>query len=180
MLVIAVTGASPKLQGRANNDRSVRFVTNRPHQSLDLSLLVQTGGTQMTMLKKLSVATAVTACLLVPAAAFARGGGHGGHGGAFKVPASMAAAGKVGITVGTSGALDGGATASARAGAGPRPPTFGSAATDRCRQLFHWRRLAGATLREAAFRRPLRARAAISIPRRCVFAASILRQSYRP
>ena len=38
----------------------------------------------MTMLKKLSVATAVTACLLVPAAAFARGGGHGGHGGAFK------------------------------------------------------------------------------------------------
>lgn len=40
----------------------------------------------MTLLKKLSVATAVTACLLIPAAAFARGGhgGHGGGGGGFK------------------------------------------------------------------------------------------------
>jgi hypothetical protein len=36
----------------------------------------------MTMLRKLSLVTAVAACLFVPASAFARGGGHGGgHGG---------------------------------------------------------------------------------------------------
>lgn len=33
------------------------------------------------MLRKISIAAAVAACLLIPASALARGGGHGGHGG---------------------------------------------------------------------------------------------------
>jgi hypothetical protein len=36
------------------------------------------------MLRKISLVTAVAACLFIPAsAAFARGGGHGGHGGGW-------------------------------------------------------------------------------------------------
>jgi hypothetical protein len=35
----------------------------------------------MTTLRKLTVATAVAACLVLPASAFARGGHGGGHGG---------------------------------------------------------------------------------------------------
>lgn len=33
------------------------------------------------MLRNISIAAAVAACLLIPASALARGGGHGGHGG---------------------------------------------------------------------------------------------------
>jgi hypothetical protein len=35
------------------------------------------------VLRKISLVAAVAACLLIPASAFARGGGHGGHGGGW-------------------------------------------------------------------------------------------------
>jgi hypothetical protein len=117
----------------------------------------------MTMLQKLTVVTAVAACLVVPASAFARGGGHGGHGGGGWKGASFHGGGWKGG--GHRGHFWRGRWWGYGVGycSGPRPATCGSAATERCSQMSRWRTTSqhlahprNFRLREAALGRPLR------------------------